>query len=326
MSYLSPKEVAASAVEIECSKANLSISKMITLGFLAGAFIAFGAETATLVAHDIPGVGLGRLVSGMVFSAGLMMVVIAGAELFTGNVLMFLDVLDGEVTVTKLLRSWFWVYFANFAGSLAVAYLMYLSGLWALDNNLVGASAIKIALGKCGLTFTSALVRGVFCNWLVCLAIWMAWASKDIVGKIFGIFFPITLFVASNFEHSIANMYYIPAGILAKANPGAVEASHLGDKLGMLNWHTFLVNNLVPVTIGNILGAAIFVATFYWFSYVRGSHVQAAAAAPAPDATSLREALVRRAFAENCPAFQSCPAVASAEKKLEQPDLVGTGK
>jgi formate/nitrite transporter len=197
---------------------------------------------------------------------------------------MFLDVLDGEVTLGKLLRNWFWVYFANFAGSLAIAYLMYLSGLWTLDNNLVGAYAIKIALGKCGLSFTAALVRGILCNWLVCLAVWMAWASKDIIGKIFAIFFPITLFVASNFEHSIANMYYIPAGILAKANPGAVEASHVADKLGMLNWHTFLVNNLVPVTIGNILGAAIFVAAFYWFTYVRGSRNRAAGAAPTPDA------------------------------------------
>jgi formate/nitrite transporter len=326
MSDLSPKEVAVSAVEIECSKANLSISKMIILGFLAGAFIAFGAEAATLVAHDIVGVGLARLVSGMVFSAGLMMVVIAGAELFTGNVLMFLDVLDGEVTLTKLLHSWFWVYFANFSGSLTVAYLVYLSGLWALDNNLVGASAIKIALGKCQLSFTAALVRGILCNWLVCLAVWMAWASKDIVGKIFGIFFPITLFVASNFEHSIANMYYIPAGILAKANPGAVDASHVADKLGMLNWHTFLVNNLVPVTTGNILGAAIFVAAFYWFTYLRGSQSQTSVAGPAPDARSLSEALIRRSFAENCPAFQSCPAVAGVEKKQEKPGLVGAGR
>jgi|SRR5208337_365703 len=252
-----------------------------------------------------------------------MMVVIAGAELFTGNVLMFLDVLDGEVTLTKLLRNWLWVYLANFAGSLTVAYLMYLSGLWALDHNLVGASAIKIALGKCGLSFTSALVRGILCNWLVCLAIWMAWASKDIVGKIFGIFFPITLFVASNFEHSIANMYYVPAGILAKANSGAIEASHVADKLWMLNWHTFLVNNLVPVTIGNILGAAIFVAAFYWFTYVRGSQSQAAVAVPAPEATSPSEALIRRAFAENCPAFQSCRAVAGVAAKQEKPDLVG---
>jgi formate/nitrite transporter len=140
----------------------------------------------------------------------------------------------------------------------------------------VGAYAIKIAVGKCGLSFTTAFVRGILCNWLVCLAVWMAWASKDIVGKIFGIFFPITLFVASNFEHSIANMYYIPAGILAKGNPAAVDASHVADKLWMLNWPTFLIHNLIPVTLGNIVGAALFVATFYWFSYARGTESAAA--------------------------------------------------
>jgi formate/nitrite transporter len=139
---------------------------------------------------------------------------------------------------------------------------------------------LKIAVSKTSLGFTPALVRGIFCNWLVCLAVWMAFAGKDVISKIFGIFFPIMLFVASNFEHSVANMYYIPAGILAKSLPAAVEASKLGVQVNILTWRNFLVVNLLPVTIGNIIGAGVFVACFYWFAYLRGTAPQAVKAAP----------------------------------------------
>jgi formate/nitrite transporter len=286
MDFWTPKEVCANSVQTWQTKANLSIDKMMALGILAGAYIAFGAEGSTMVTHDIAVVGVARLVSGAVFATGLIMVVIAGAELFTGNVLITIGALHGSVSVGKLLRNWFWVYVANFVGSLIVAYLMYLSGLWTVNNSLVGASVLKIAVGKTSLGFTAAVARGIFCNWLVCLAVWMAFAGKDVISKIFGIFFPIMLFVASNFEHSVANMYYIPAGIFAKNLPAVVAASKLGEQVDILTWRNFLVVNLLPVTIGNIIGAALFVACFYWFAYLRGVTGAPVAAAPAEKAAA----------------------------------------
>lgn len=315
MNYLVPQEIAAGAAKTAGVKAGLASGKTVILGFLAGAFIAFGAEASTTVAHDLPGVGLARLVSGMVFSTGLMMVMIAGAELFTGNVLVWMGVLERKVSLFAMLRNWVLVYFSNFAGALAVVFFMNLSGLWAMNNNLVGAYAIKIATGKCALSFTSALVLGLFCNWLVCMAVWMSWASKDIVGKVFAIFFPITLFVASNFEHSIANMYYIPAGILAKENPAALAASHMADKVGVLNWSNFFTHNLIPVTIGNIIGGALFVATLYWFAYLRGAKHRAAEAMPETFDPAVVESLIDSAFVEKCPAFKACPAMTHTKQR-----------
>jgi len=269
VNYCSPQEISSNSLQTWRTKTSLSLGGMVSLGILAGAYIALGAVGATMVTHDIAAVGLARLLTGAVFAVGLMMVIIAGGELFTGNILITIGVLEGSVRVRSMLRNWLVVYFANFAGSLLVAYLMYASGLWSYNNNQVGAAVLKVAAAKTGLTFGMALARGILCNWLVCVAVWMAFAGKDVVSKIFGIFFPIMLFVSSNFEHSIANMYYIPAGILAKNMPAVVEASHLGTKLDSLNWHNFLFANLLPVTMGNIVGAGLFVAFFYWFAYLR---------------------------------------------------------
>jgi formate transporter len=276
MNYCSPKEISSNSLQTWRMKAGLSIGGMISLGILAGAYIALGAVGATMVAHDIVAVGLSRLVTGALFSIGLMMVIIAGGELFTGNVLISIGVMDGSVRLRDMLRNWLFVYFANFAGALLIAYLMYASGLWAYNNSQVGAAVLKAASAKTALSFGMAFSRGILCNWLVCVAVWMAFAGKDVVSKILGIFFPVTLFVSSNFEHSIANMYYIPAGILAKNMPAAVEASHLGAKLDTLTWHNFFFANLIPVTLGNIVGAVVFVAFFYWFAYLRGTETQPA--------------------------------------------------
>jgi len=281
MNYCSPQEISNNSLQTWRTKASLSLGGMISLGVLAGAYIALGAVGATMVTHDMAAVGLARLLTGAVFAVGLMMVVIAGGELFTGNILITIGVLDGTVRLRSMLRNWVVVYFANFAGSVLVAYLMYASGLWAYNNNQVGAAVLKVAAAKTSLNFSMALARGILCNWLVCVAVWMAFAGKDVVSKIFGIFFPIMLFVCSNFEHCIANMYYIPAGILAKNMPAVVEASHLGAKLDLLTWRSFLLANLLPVTIGNIVGAGLFVAFFYWFAYLRGSARKTPALAPA---------------------------------------------
>lgn len=267
-----PAAVANAFCTIGQAKTNLSWFKMIILGILAGAYIAFGAELATMVTYDAAqyvGQGIAKFLFGSVFSVGLMLVVIAGAELFTGNNLIVVGTLNGNVTVGKLLNSWFWIYVANFIGSLLLVWLMYATGLWKTGDFGVGAKALAIANGKVNLSWGTAIARGIVCNWLVCLAVWLAVAAKDVPGKILGIYFPIMAFVASGFEHSVANMYFVPMGIMLKSNTSVAAAAGLTDKLANLNWGAFLFNNLLPVTIGNIIGGAFFVATLYWFVYLR---------------------------------------------------------
>lgn len=216
--------------------------------------------------------GLGKAMAGAIFGTGLMLVIIAGGELFTGNSLILAGVLEKKVTLGKMLSNWGVVYLGNFVGSVLIAYLMVASGLFSSGANGLAATTIKIASYKVGLTFGQAFVLGVMCNWLVCLAVWMSFGSKNIVGKVFAIFFPIWLFITSGFEHSIANMYYVPAGILAKSNEAWVAASGLGaEQLANLNWGSFFVNNLIPVTLGNIIGGGLFVALLYWFVYMKNN-------------------------------------------------------
>jgi len=252
-------------------KVNASIFKLTILGILAGAYIAFGACLATIVGHDaVKYVGLGftRLVSGAVFSLGLMLVVIAGAELFTGNNLMLMSVLDKKSSFRKMLFKWGIVYAANFIGAIFLAYLFYKTGLWKMgDNMAVGVNALKLANFRMNLTFAEALTRGILCNWLVCLAVWMAIASRDVVGKIFSCFFPIMAFVACGFEHCVANMYFIPMGLFLKSSGQIVGE---GLDLTNLTWVNFFSKNLIPVTIGNVIGGAIFVGLLYWTVYVKG--------------------------------------------------------
>lgn len=251
-------------------KVNASVFKLVILGILAGVYIGFGACLATLIGHDAAkyfGLGFARFITGAVFSVGLMLVVIAGAELFTGNNLMLMSVLDRRATLWKMFYKWGIVFLANFIGSVFLAYLYYKTNLWKMGDMAVGLSALKIANAKVGLTFTEALTRGILCNWLVCLAVWMAIASREVVGKIFAIFFPIMAFVALGFEHSIANMYFIPLGIFLKASNLFVDPAL---NLSGLTWSAFFVRNLVPVSIGNIIGGAIFVGLLYWTVYVKG--------------------------------------------------------
>ena len=270
--FLSPDEIARAMIAIGKAKANLSISRMLLLGILAGAFIGFGSELATIITYDMPkylGVGFTKFMFGSVFSVGLMLVIIAGAELFTGNNLILIKVLNREGDLGKMLKSWFWVYAANFLGSLLLVWIMFGTGLWKTGNFAVGAEALIIANEKVNLGWWEASARGIGCNWLVCLAVWIAVASKDITGKIFGIYFPTMAFVASGFEHSIANMYFIPMGLLLKRNADVVGAAGLAGKLSNLTLQGFFVNNLIPVTLGNIVGGSLCVATVYWFLYLR---------------------------------------------------------
>jgi formate/nitrite transporter len=213
--------------------------------------------------------GLGRCVAGVVFPTGLMLVVLAGGELFTGNTLIGIAVAQKRTTLSAMLRNWGWVYFGNFVGAVMLAHMMVNSGLFNNGAGLLGGVTIKIASGKESLSFLSAFYLGILCNWLVCLAVWIAYGAKDMAGKILGIFCPIWLFITSGFEHSVANMYYVPAGIMAKSNAAWAKASGLSQQaLDNLTWSNFFLHNLVPVTLGNIVGGLGFVGMVYWFVYL----------------------------------------------------------
>lgn len=273
---LTPAEITAASIMVAVRKVDNKRLNQFILAIMAGAFIAFAAEGSNMAAFNLfakpETYGLGKAMAGAIFGTGLMLVIIAGGELFTGNSLILAGVLEKKVTLGKMLSNWGVVYLGNFVGSVLIAYLMVASGLFSSGANGLAATTIKIASYKVGLTFGQAFVLGVMCNWLVCLAVWMSFGSKNIVGKVFAIFFPIWLFITSGFEHSIANMYYVPAGILAKSNEAWVAASGLGaEQLANLNWGSFFVNNLIPVTLGNIIGGGLFVALLYWFVYMKNN-------------------------------------------------------
>ncbi|MFP4562311.1 MAG: formate/nitrite family transporter [Spirochaetia bacterium] len=240
------------------------------LGILAGAYIGFGGVLSTTVTHDMAsflGVGFTKFMSGAVFSLGLMMVIIAGAELFTGNNLMISSVMTGDITLGKMLARWGIVYVANFVGSMIIVFLFFYSGLWKTGGNAVGEAAVSIASGKVSLPFGEALIRAIGCNWIVCLAVWMALSARQTVGKIFAVFFPIMGFVAMGFEHSIANMYFVPMGMMLKNYAGVAAPS--GFDPAALNVGSFIVRNLIPVTIGNIIGGVVFVGMSYYSAYLK---------------------------------------------------------
>jgi len=257
-------------------KATASITSALVLGALAGAYIGFGAALATLVGQDAAskvGVGIAQVLIGSVFSVGLILVVVAGAELFTGNNLMIAGALGRHYSVGRMLGRWGIVYAANFLGAVLLAFIMYYSGVWKAASGAVGQKAIAIATAKVNLPFGEAFFRGIGCNWLVCLAVWMAISAKQIGGKILAIFFPIMAFVALGYEHSVANMYFVPMGLLLKNSSVAA-----GMDLSSLTWARFLIANLIPVTLGNIIGGAIFVGSTYWWVYAREDQKAAAPA------------------------------------------------
>jgi len=262
--FLTPAETTEAIVAAGKRVLTQPLGKTVVLSLLAGFYIAFGAELATIVTQDAAahvGAGIARLLGGSVFSVGLMLVVICGAELFTGNSLLVKAALHGEIGWGKLLENWLVVLIGNFAGSLFFAWLMLHSRLW--EGGEVARHAMAIAAGKTTLPFDVALIRGILCNWLVCLAVFMAVAARDIPGKMLACFAPIMAFVTSGFEHSVANMYFIPTGLLIQ--------SQLGMPQPGLTWGSFFVANLLPVTLGNIIGGVVFVAGAYWFVHLKRS-------------------------------------------------------
>ena len=265
-----PPEMAERMENVGVKKANLDFWSMFALAILAGAFIGLGAQFFTLVITDSGlGFGMNKLVGGLVFSLGLILVVVAGAELFTGNNLIVMAWVSGKLTLGQVMRNWVIVYLGNLVGSLGTAMLMVLTRQWAFANYHVGATALNIANAKVNLSFTEGVARGILCNALVCLAVWLCMSGRSVTDKILAILFPITAFVASGFEHSIANMYFIPMGLLLKGEPEVVAAAgKVASDLVNLNLQGF-IENLVSVTTGNIFGGGFLVAVVYWFIYRR---------------------------------------------------------
>jgi formate transporter FocA len=271
---LLPADMAAKAEQIGVKKAHLNPVSMLVLAILAGAFISLGAVFSTTVVAGVGEMpyGVMRLLAGLVFSLGLILVIVGGAELFTGNNLIVMAWASGKVSTTLLLKNWLIVYVGNFVGALGTAGLMYLSGQFTFGKGAVGAAALATANTKAGLDFIPALVLGILCNALVCLAVWLTFSARTTTDRILAIIPPITAFVAAGFEHSIANMYFIPIGLFVKA--GAPESfwSAIGKTAAdfpALTWSGFLLNNLLPVTLGNIIGGAVLVGAVYWFVYLR---------------------------------------------------------
>jgi len=265
------------AVRVEKSgivKSNRDFFSTFTLAMMAGVFIGLGAAFFTYVIHDSTlSVGLTKLIGGFVFSLGLILVIITGAELFTGNNLIVMAFVSRKITLRLLLSNWGIVFVGNLVGSLIVVFLIFLSGQWTAGGAKVGVTALMIANAKVNLTFWQAISKGILCNILVCLAVYLCFSGRSVTDKILAIIFPITAFVALGFEHSIANMYFIPAGLLLKHSPEVLAAAQdiLGGipDLSNLTISGFILNNLLPVTIGNIIGGTFFVGIAHWFLFLR---------------------------------------------------------
>lgn len=273
----SPKEMAGKAVAVGVRKANLTFGRTFALAVLAGAFIALGACFFATVITGVPAalIGPARLVGGLAFCLGLILVVVGGAELFTGNILMVMAVLSGKVSVAKMLRNWTIVYVGNLAGSLLIVALAYFAWQWKMGDCAVGATGYACAAKKLSLPFATAFCSGILCNVLVCLAVWLCYGARSVAGKVIAIIFPITAFVALGFEHSVANMYFIPYGMLLAKTTDFTASPAAAEVLAKYAYQvftipSFLVNNLIPVTLGNIVGGGVFVGAVYWFAYLRG--------------------------------------------------------
>ena len=259
----SPKEIAEKVETVGVAKARLPLLSMAMLGVLAGAFIGLGALYFVLVASDATlGFAATRVLGGVAFSLGLVLVVVAGAELFTGNNLLAMAWADGKISTVELLKNWAVVGVTNFVGAAGLAVLVFLSGHAEMNHGLIAQRYLEIAAANCAMPFWTAFFKGVLCNVLVCMAVWMALAGRSVVDKVVAIVFPISAFVAAGFEHSIANMYLIPLGMLLKAS-GVVAAN-----VEAITWLGFL-GNLVPVILGNLVGGSVLVALVYHMIYRR---------------------------------------------------------
>ncbi|HEX4746304.1 MAG TPA: formate/nitrite family transporter [Gaiellaceae bacterium] len=268
---LPPAEVARKAENVGVTKAGMSRFDVFVLSVLAGAFIALGAIFATTVTaggSELP-YGVVRLLAGLVFTLGLILVVVAGAELFTGNNLIVMAWASRRVATAQLLANWTIVFLGNFVGAFATAVLLFVSEQYTFGAGAVGQSILAIGVTKTSLGFGQAVALGMLCNALVCLAVWLTYGARTTTDKILAIILPIAAFVAAGFEHSVANMYFISIALLVKSDDDFVATLDPQPDLSGLTVQSFLVDNLLPVTIGNILGGAVLVGAVYWLVYLR---------------------------------------------------------
>ena len=259
-----PTQIVSGNIVAANNKTQTSLFRLILLGIFAGMFIACGASASSVAMHAISNVGLARLVAGCVFPIGLMMIVFVGGELFTGDCLMIMGCMHKEFSVWKMLKVLIVVWISNFIGSVIFAAMVNASTQYNFTSGLLGAFTIKVAMGKLGMSFQSAFISGILCNFFVCIAVLIAAAAKHIAGKVWAIFFPIMAFVVSGYEHCVANMYYIPAGIFAAGNEAYVQKAmetygYTAAQLEGLNWEAMVIANLLPVTLGNIVGGMVLV-------------------------------------------------------------------
>ena len=267
-----PVEILKANINAQVNRTKMPIVKMVFLGILAGMFIACGASASSVAMHAIPNVGLARTVAGCVFPNGLMLIVFIGGELFTGDCLLILGNLKKEYSVFQTIRVLLVVWCANLIGSVVFAAMVYFSGQYNYSDGLLGAFTIKVALGKVTMSFGKAFVSGILCNIFVCGAVLMAAAAKDVAGKVWAIFFPILAFVVSGYEHCVANMYYIPAGIFALNDDKYVQVAmdtygYTESQLAQLSWKTFFINSSIPVTLGNVVGGMVFLGVILFIVY-----------------------------------------------------------
>ena len=275
MDAFPPAQIAEKAENIGVTKANLDFWTLFVLAILAGTFIALGAVFSTTVTAGAEGnvyFGLGKLLGGLTFCLGLILVVVSGAELFTGNNLIVMACVSGRVTIRQLLRNWIIVYLGNFVGAITTVYVMLLCKRYMLGKGVIWLNAMIISNAKCGKPFIDLFALGIMCNALVCLAVWMCMGARSTTDKILCIIFPITAFVTCGFEHSVANMYYIPGAILAKQwMPPEIwqTIGKVAADFPNLTWYNFFFVNLIPVTLGNIVGGSFCVGFLYWLAYRR---------------------------------------------------------
>lgn len=264
-----PKEVAVNYLDACEIKAELPLLRMFLLACLAGVFVALAGVASTVGSAMIENASAAKIVSGCIFPAGLAMVLVAGSELFTGNNLLIMGVLQRRITPAGMLRNWGVVYLGNFIGSMLVAALAAGGHVFSAFGGQLAETVVAVAQAKTALPFGDALIRGILCNFLVCIAVWMSNAARTVPGKIMGLFFPIAAFVIAGFEHCVANMYYIPAGIFAAGVHGLAADG--------LSWGSFLLRNLLPVTLGNMLGGVVLVGVTMWYLYLAPSREKTAA-------------------------------------------------
>lgn len=255
MAIRSPKEITDGYIEACGPKAASPLWRLFLLAVLAGMLVGLGAVASSSASFDVGSVGIARLITGAIFPIGLIMVVLLGAELFTGNALMITGALSGKITWTCVIRNWIVVYLGNFIGAVFLAFLMAFFGQFELGAGALAVKSTAIAATKCQLPWLNAFVLGIFCNVLVCIAIYLGNTAHEVAGKILGVFFPAFGFVIASFEHCVANMYYIPAGIFATMVPHYAELiSQAGINTSVLTVSNFFIGNLLPVTLGNIVG------------------------------------------------------------------------